>query len=44
MYSLIRCVLHLTPDQIEAMDDDEYWRAWYDVKYYLETVQQVKFE
>lgn len=44
MYSLIRCVLHLNPAQLDAMEDEEFWQTWYDVKYYLEIVKQVKFE
>lgn len=41
MAAYIRCVLHLDPDQL---DDDEFAKAWGQVKMYLEVVHQVKFE
>ena len=39
MSAMIRCVIGHVPD-----DEDEYAKAWADVKYYLSTVNQVRYE
>lgn len=40
MSALMRCVLHIDPTE---MDEDEFHKAWGQVKYYLEVVNQVNF-
>ena len=42
MNALIRGVLHIDPELIE--DDEEFYKAWGQTRYYLETVHQVSFE
>ena len=39
--AFIRCVLHIEPD---LLSEDEWHKAWGQVKFYLEIVHQVKFE
>jgi hypothetical protein len=39
MAAMIRCTLKYVPD-----DEDEFAKAWADVKYYLSIVSQVKYE
>lgn len=41
MSALIRCHLHL---DTKELSEDEFFEAWGQVKYYLEVVNQVKFE
>jgi len=40
MSAFIRCVLHIEPNDLE---EDEWHRAWGQVKFYLEIVNQVNF-
>lgn len=37
---MMRCILHLDP---EKLSDEEWSKAWGQVKYFLEVVHQVKF-
>lgn len=30
--------------QIELLEDDDFWETWFQVKYYLKAVHQVKFD
>ena len=39
--ALIRCVLHTDPD---LMTDEEFYRAWFQVKYFMSLAYQVKFD
>lgn len=41
MAALIRCCLHIDP---EAMTEDEFAKAWCQVKYYLSVAHSVKFK
>lgn len=41
MSALIRCCLHINP---KDLNEDEFHEAWAQTKYYLETVNQVRFE
>ena len=45
MKALIRCTLCLSKTEIDEMsnNEDEFLETWGQVKYYLETVQMVKW-
>lgn len=40
MNALIQCTLHIDP---ETLDEDDWYRAWAKVKFYLEHVHCTKF-
>jgi len=44
MAALIRCVLRLNMQELEAMTEDEFIQAWCQVKFYLQVTHSVKFE
>ena len=44
MYALIRGCFHLSPAQIDAMDDYDFWEAYYQAKYFVQLAYQVKYE
>jgi hypothetical protein len=41
MGALIRCVLHLEPNE---MTDEEFARAWGQVKFFTELAYQIKYQ
>jgi hypothetical protein len=43
MAALIMGCFHLTPKEIEEMEEDIFFETWGRCKYYLETVGQTKF-
>lgn len=46
MTALIRCTLRLSKIEMDLLleNEDDFMEAWEQVKYYLGTVSQVKFE
>ena len=43
MTALIKGCFRLSKSEMEAMTEDEYFEAWGQAQYYLETALQVKF-